>query len=340
MPSFKGQRRTRSRYLKSPHKRATQFGPSREQQVSLGMVPRLTSGDIENELRAVDLMIANMESVKQENLKELQDYLRAKSHNKSLDEKIEAVLAHDRAQHPIAHLLLVEYGKAWSDDAKIKVAALNADRVPLPPRRVPNSFHEFSGEYYVIIEPLSGWVRYTKLVRHCSPVQFDTKKGEFGPDGKTDMLKEFKARLEAALPKAIEQKAKRRMRAKEKEAREARIASNNAAKEVEKHRVKAAAAAHFGTTRRLAKGVRKKILDQMRILSECPYCGGPLGDEPHADHIYPVSHGGFSTPENMVFICNGCNTKKSDKTLREFVKLMNLDWSGIEVRLEMLGKRF
>lgn len=105
-------------------------------------------------------------------------------------------------------------------------------------------------------------------------------------------------------------------------------------------RIKAAAAAHFGRTRKLGAKVKEQIRHQMEIVRECPFCGGVLGDDSVADHIHPVGHGGLSTPENMVYICYSCNEKKSDKTLREFVKLMGFDWNCIEPRLDKLGKRY
>jgi hypothetical protein len=42
----------------------------------------------------------------------------------------------------------------------------------------------------------------------------------------------------------------------------------------------------------------------------CPYCGGALGNLPHADHIHPVAKGGHSTKRNMVYVCRECNALK------------------------------
>ena len=107
-----------------------------------------------------------------------------------------------------------------------------------------------------------------------------------------------------------------------------------------KTRIAAMAAAHAGKTRQLAQTVRRNIEHQRVLLDFCPYCGGVLGEDPEADHIYPVARGGLSTVENMVFVCAPCNKKKRDKTLREFIKTMKFDHLAVEQRLELLGKRF
>jgi 5-methylcytosine-specific restriction endonuclease McrA len=105
-------------------------------------------------------------------------------------------------------------------------------------------------------------------------------------------------------------------------------------------RVRAAAAAHFDKTRELAATVKNQLRDQVATLPVCPYCGGELGVEPHADHIYPVSRGGLSTPENMVYCCAKCNGTKHDRTLREFLLSEGLVRDEVEERLHRLGKRF
>jgi hypothetical protein len=102
----------------------------------------------------------------------------------------------------------------------------------------------------------------------------------------------------------------------------------------------AAAAAHFGKTRDLADRIKIALRAQLDGSPNCPYCGLPLGDAIHADHIYPVSKGGLSTTENMVLICEQCNLKKGAKTLREFIRENNFDTGSIESALELLGKRF
>jgi len=71
----------------------------------------------------------------------------------------------------------------------------------------------------------------------------------------------------------------------------------------------------------------------------CPYCGGALGTDPCADHIVPVSHGGQSHQNNMVYVCSSCNLRKSNKTLREFAQQQGFNRDDIEKRLIQLGKR-
>ena len=102
----------------------------------------------------------------------------------------------------------------------------------------------------------------------------------------------------------------------------------------------AAAAAHHGKTRDQAKQIRSELETQRDLVAECPYCFGPLGDSPCADHVYPVIRGGLSTPDNMVLVCALCNGRKHDRTLREFIAAYDLDRDRIESVLEKLGKTF
>jgi len=131
---------------------------------------------------------------------------------------------------------------------------------------------------------------------------------------------------EAAMPAALEVEQKQKAEKKTKED-----------KRKKKYQEKAAiAAAHLGKTRKLASRVKKMLPEH----DTCPYCQGPIGEDLHADHIYPVSRGGLSVEENMVNICNDCNAKKTNMTLREFIKKYKLDRESIEKRLEKLGKKF
>lgn len=101
----------------------------------------------------------------------------------------------------------------------------------------------------------------------------------------------------------------------------------------------AQAAAHAGLTRQHGAKIRTRLLAQIKISTECPYCGGDLGDAPHADHIYPVILGGLSTLENMVLACAACNLQKHDLTIREFAERFGKSRELIEDRLARLGKR-
>lgn len=99
---------------------------------------------------------------------------------------------------------------------------------------------------------------------------------------------------------------------------------------------KAQVAAALGTTRNLAGTIKNDLPAD----HDCPYCGGELGADCHADHIYPVSKGGQSRAENMVNVCARCNSKKSDMTLSNFIRKYTLDRISVESRLERLGKEF
>ena len=108
--------------------------------------------------------------------------------------------------------------------------------------------------------------------------------------------------------------------------------------ETAKH--KAHSYAYQEKTRELAEEVKKEIKSQLRKFKVCPYCEGDLGNVPHADHIYPVSKGGLSTKENMVYICQSCNSSKSDKTLNVFIKSKGFDREKVESNLDLLGKDY
>ena len=87
--------------------------------------------------------------------------------------------------------------------------------------------------------------------------------------------------------------------------------------------------------------VKQDLLKGMRNKSnwKCPYCYLDKNiDTSVADHIYPVNKGGLSTPQNIVLICNKCNSKKSNKTLRVFCKNNSFDFNEVSERLERLGK--
>lgn len=117
----------------------------------------------------------------------------------------------------------------------------------------------------------------------------------------------------------------------------ARLDEQRKAKESRK---KAMAAAYVGRSRKEAETIKRVLKRQLAVSTECPYCGGVLGGNPNADHIYPVSLGGLSTLENMVYVCDGCNNKKSDLTLSRFAAKHGFDRSAIEERLQKLDKCF
>lgn len=101
-------------------------------------------------------------------------------------------------------------------------------------------------------------------------------------------------------------------------------------------RLEAVEARVFQKERELAAKLRLTF----KPTDQCPYCGGALGSNPHLDHIYPVSKGGFSVSTNLVFVCLQCNLRKSDMTLAAFLNSYNLDRQVVEARLKQLGKEF
>lgn len=104
----------------------------------------------------------------------------------------------------------------------------------------------------------------------------------------------------------------------------------------------ALAAEAAGKTRRRAQTIRVQLHKRIEKMNICPYCGFFYdGNTAQADHIYPVSHGGLSTENNMIMVCRDCNRQKSDLTLREFIeKYPHICREEVELRLKMHKKRF
>jgi hypothetical protein len=88
-----------------------------------------------------------------------------------------------------------------------------------------------------------------------------------------------------------------------------------------------------------AKQYSNGLTDQLSKFKGCPYCAGNLNSSNfHQDHIHPVSKGGLSTRGNLVFVCSPCNLRKSDKTLRVFLRDEGLNFDIVYGRLDLLGK--
>ena len=90
---------------------------------------------------------------------------------------------------------------------------------------------------------------------------------------------------------------------------------------------------------------RHNYTAQTNVYRSCPYCAGALGDFEgencsELDHIHPISKGGLSTPQNLIFICSNCNRKKQAKTLNKFISEHGLDRDKIFTILSRLGKDF
>lgn len=84
----------------------------------------------------------------------------------------------------------------------------------------------------------------------------------------------------------------------------------------------------------------ERVKVKLEKTTECPYCNEPLGAQPHADHIYPLSRGGQETESNMVYVCSRCNIAKSDKTLHTFCMDRGLSFRQVSARLRRMGKDF
>lgn len=136
---------------------------------------------------------------------------------------------------------------------------------------------------------------------------------------------------------AWRQKQAERQQRKERAAqREADKADRVAAKKRKAEAERAAVASALGKAREHADRVKRSL----RMDHDCPYCGGELGKQPHADHIYPVSKGGRSVAANMVYVCATCNVNKGDMTLAAFIATYRLDREFIESRLQRLCKDY
>lgn len=106
--------------------------------------------------------------------------------------------------------------------------------------------------------------------------------------------------------------------------------------------IKAIATKHKTHVRAISEKNKTNLFqEQTDILDCCPYCEKSLDEGAlHLDHIHPVSKGGLSIAENLVYVCAECNTKKSHKTLRMFINESDLDRNRIEMNLELLKKVF
>lgn len=132
-------------------------------------------------------------------------------------------------------------------------------------------------------------------------------------------------KLSAHIPTPAEVALARRLAA------DARETDRKARREAQR----AKAAAYDDRVREDAEAVRRSL----RRDHPCPLCGQDLGQNPHADHIHPVSQGGLSIYTNMVFVCETCNLSKGAATVLEFARRTNRDVQAIADRLRALGKR-
>lgn len=153
------------------------------------------------------------------------------------------------------------------------------------------------------------------------------------PNAHNNVIWSYKEKQELFDLKQARKVSNEKLRAIKKKQREHETKTKAKKKE---SAIKARIASHEKKSRHVASSVKNKL----KITEICPYCNKGIGENPHADHIYPVSKGGHSIDYNMVFICKECNLMKSDMTLREFIVKAGLDRDGVEKRLDELNKRF
>ena len=60
---------------------------------------------------------------------------------------------------------------------------------------------------------------------------------------------------------------------------------------------------------------------------KCVYCGAKATE---IDHVIPKAKGGTNSSYNLAASCKSCNQMKSNKTLKEFGKIMNKDYSHLK----------
>lgn len=71
----------------------------------------------------------------------------------------------------------------------------------------------------------------------------------------------------------------------------------------------------------------EEVQEMYRQTPKCPYCWTNKSDT--IDHVIPLSRGGTNNPDNLIAICRSCNSKKRDKTLREFKPLLAMMWDRV-----------
>jgi hypothetical protein len=96
----------------------------------------------------------------------------------------------------------------------------------------------------------------------------------------------------------------------------------------------AKAAAADNLTRSRAAGLKRLV----KRSEKCPYCEASLGADAHLDHIYPVSKGGLSIVENLVWCCSACNSAKADRGLLQFLQMRGVLVDAAISRLLRMGK--
>lgn len=99
-------------------------------------------------------------------------------------------------------------------------------------------------------------------------------------------------------------------------------------------------ASYENSSRKIGRSVAKKLTKEAIYPLKCPYCQKPTEKtQTHVDHINPISNGGLSIEKNMILVCQDCNLRKSDDSLRVFCRNNALNYDDICDRLEKADKR-
>ena len=71
----------------------------------------------------------------------------------------------------------------------------------------------------------------------------------------------------------------------------------------------------------ISKKLRQKLKEKHN--SKCGYCGTPLKDKFHVDHIEPFFNGGKCKEDNLMATCVSCNLQKGGRPLEHFRELIS-----------------
>lgn len=88
----------------------------------------------------------------------------------------------------------------------------------------------------------------------------------------------------------------------------------------EYHRLQRAKAARLALVSDIGRDMQVAIRRLRDTAEHCHYCGAKLTKTTRTiDHVVPLSKGGAHTISNIVPACRGCNSKKNDRDLAEFI---------------------
>ncbi len=74
---------------------------------------------------------------------------------------------------------------------------------------------------------------------------------------------------------------------------------------------------------------------QRQLEKPCAYCGDPM-KKPSRDHVIPRSHG-YTLRNNKIWCCEPCNRHKSNRTLEEWLVVLQRRPAVHKKRIELVG---